>query len=243
MEGVPAGPPSPERVAEIESQITTLYEKFCPDKVPKIGYFMNKYKGKEESLLAQVRAKYILIPKKQAAAKRKAEAEAAPPAIAVPVSVDWRKYLTDFYHRFQPAKIQKIDDLMRKYEGKEIVMIVKLHVSYEIPIPNGFPADIDKQLRAGYAIAMKAKKGKQRPPSPNKRRSIGEMALAPITAVFRKEAMAELHFDAHDSDDDDDEGVPPPSELDSSPVGGEKALPTMTKKRRGEGRNRISRKT
>jgi hypothetical protein len=141
-------------------RLVRFYEFYNPEKIADVDRVLEKFEGREEQMLRQLRAKYgdepmpsqPSSPQNQQQQQRQAAAQpqastAAPrhvdPTAAPSVqssggaSTDtYRARLMRFYEFYNPEKISDVDTVLEKFKGREEIMIRQLRAKYgDEPMP------------------------------------------------------------------------------------------------------------
>jgi hypothetical protein len=111
-------------VGVIRAKLVAFYEERDPSKLAHIDMIMGRYDGREHEILA-------IIAKSSATSGASAGATDSPYSKAAEESGrrihKIRQSLIDFYEERDPAKVAKVNDIMKRYEGREdeVLLIIE----------------------------------------------------------------------------------------------------------------------
>ena len=122
-----------------EEELIAVYAKYNPAKVKGVKAMLEKYKGKERTLIDAVKAKYSVNAEEEEIKDTKAAAEHDNADGTV---VNYVQTLTDLFTKHNPAKIAEIPRLLKKYAGKEDQLLEAVKTKYhtdEVDLPPSRP--------------------------------------------------------------------------------------------------------
>ncbi|ORC84127.1 uncharacterized protein TM35_000491330 [Trypanosoma theileri] len=100
-------------------RLTAFYERYAPNKVAQVDAQLEKYKGREEDLLAALVQKYGPEP------------EVVNTTVSASgVSMSFKDRLTAFYEKYAPNKVAQVDAQLEKYKGQEEDLLAALVQKY-----------------------------------------------------------------------------------------------------------------
>ena len=102
-----------------KQRLTAFYQKYAPDKVAKVDDHLTKYAGREEELFKALVAKYGAEPPQPSSSNQQLQQPLSP-----------KQRLIAFYQKYAPDKISKVDDQLKKYEGREEEFMKALVTKY-----------------------------------------------------------------------------------------------------------------
>ncbi|CUG06544.1 Hypothetical protein, putative, partial [Bodo saltans] len=131
----------PPAALDVKERVARMIRAYLPAKVAQIDAMLEKYKDREEDYLSALVAKYGAEPIDSAPAQQQNNASSLPPAepqaAASPVAQsrprsvsDVRSRLQRFYAKYQPDKINNVDGILAKYEGREEDLFTALTQKY-----------------------------------------------------------------------------------------------------------------
>ena len=126
-------------VVNWEEELIAVYAKYNPAKVKGVKAMLEKYKGKERTLIDAVKAKYSVNAEEEEIKDTKAAAEHDNADGTV---VNYVQTLTDLFTKHNPAKIAEIPRLLKKYAGKEDQLLEAVKTKYhtdEVDLPPSRP--------------------------------------------------------------------------------------------------------
>merc|ERR1719464_412940 len=100
-------------------QLSEFYMKHNPSMVDKVDETLEKYEGREDKLCRKLEAKYGEAP---AVDPEKDDTE----SLSGSVKSIGSKRLSEFYMKHNPSMVDKVDETLEKYEGREDKLCRKL---------------------------------------------------------------------------------------------------------------------
>jgi len=127
--GAPALPVDEEHVKKIRELICEVYREHNPSKLDDVDNLLMKYRGREELVYRGICDKYSVEPK----IGKKPEEEAPKSA-----AEKYKQFITEIYAEHNKEKLGEIDDILKKYEGKEKTLYLAICTKYKVePKPVG----------------------------------------------------------------------------------------------------------
>merc|ERR1712151_538881 len=126
MPGMPAATPAAvdeEQVKKFRELICEVYKEHNPAKLDDVDNLLTKYRGREELVYRGICDKYKVEPKLPA--KEGEEKKLS--------SVDkYKQLISDIYAEHNKEKLGEIDELLKKYKGKEKTLYLAVCHKYNI---------------------------------------------------------------------------------------------------------------
>ena len=124
-----------------KDRVVAIYQKYEPAKVGQADATLEKFKGKEEQVIAALVKKYGPEPPPPAAHESAsspapaapaptAAAHAASPAAGTPAPLSYKERVVAIYQKYDPTKVGQADATLDKYKGKEEQVISALVKKY-----------------------------------------------------------------------------------------------------------------
>lgn len=99
--------------------LTDLYSKYNPEKIADVPNLLNKYNGREKELISSLFVKYSVNPWDFDFYKYYIES-------------NFKEYISAFYGKFNPDKLNEVDKLVEKYKDDKETFIKQLCSKYKI---------------------------------------------------------------------------------------------------------------
>ena len=188
-----------------KDRVVAIYQKYEPAKVGQADATLEKFKGKEEQVIAALVKKYGPEPPPPAAHESAsspapaapaptAAAHAASPAAGTPAPLSYKERVVAIYQKYDPTKVGQADATLDKYKGKEEQVISALVKKYG-PEPT-FAA-------SPAAAAVPEEATSSSPPRPNVPRVRFEMLPDPPHPAAAALTGAADSSDPHDTTTDE----------------------------------------
>ncbi|KEG15425.1 hypothetical protein DQ04_00081240 [Trypanosoma grayi] len=100
-------------ISSYRTRLLALYEAYAPARTGNVDAQLEKYRGREEELIAAVVKKYGPEPSEHGDA-----------------AADYRSRIVAIYERYAPDKLGKVDAQLEKYRGQEVALIEALERKY-----------------------------------------------------------------------------------------------------------------
>jgi hypothetical protein len=121
-------------VRKIRRRVLKIYSEYAPENAKNVPDLMQRYKGKEEALLAAIETKYGVDHSAGALSdeeeEEEEEADAKSEAKAVKKIL---KKIKAIYKEYAPEKVADLPSVFEKYAGKETKLLAAVMKKYNVP--------------------------------------------------------------------------------------------------------------
>merc|ERR1712187_271148 len=117
----PPPPSSPETVAKFKELITEIYKEHNPEKLDGIDALLAKYRGREELVYKGICTKYKVEPKLPSKEDEKKN-----------TLEKYKELIGEIYKEHNKEKLGELDDILKKYQGKEKTLYLAVCKKYSI---------------------------------------------------------------------------------------------------------------
>ena len=133
-----------------------------------------------------------------------------------PVDIDYKQKLADFYAEHNPEKLGDLGEILKRWQGMEDDMLVRLYKKYNIPIPDDLQSHIDMSKSQKQLIATEHEEQQKKTKQESQRGRGGGGQRGGRGGRRRGEYEEEDEYEEEEYDDEDE---PPPRYSESSQGG------------------------
>jgi len=125
--GPPSGAAQEELVKKYKELICEIYQEHNPSKLNDVDSLLAKYKGREELVYRGICDKYKVEPKIPKIEKKDGEGGDASKSVE-----KYKQLISEIYQEHNKEKLGEIDELLKKYSGKEKTLYLAVCHKYKI---------------------------------------------------------------------------------------------------------------
>lgn len=121
---------SEEQVAKYRALIVEIYQEHNPDKLDGVDNLLAKYRGREELVYRGICTKYQIEPKVPSDGNERGEKKAAEDKKSAVEK--YKELIGEVYAEHNKEKLSELDDILKKYSGKEKTLYLAVCKKYNI---------------------------------------------------------------------------------------------------------------